>query len=192
MVSLHSHLREASEGIKKAYAAEGNLRSKNENLKVSKRIVEGSYVRVLRGSFENAAYLRKHGHGVPWKFRYKVLKVTPHAVLLEIPTDGSVPRISPWQLLRKCEPALEVEVSPSPDDPKLTEFGVPLPGVMIGDDVHAEDDDTAFDIQRILRAEKVKNRWRLWIKWKGFTEATPMWRTDLVSQSCNEERGAVK
>ena len=60
-----------------------------------------SYVRMIRGSFEDARYIRKHGHGAPWKNKYQVLEVRPHAVRLEIPKDGSVPIVNEWQLIRR-------------------------------------------------------------------------------------------
>jgi hypothetical protein len=34
-----------------------------------------------------------------------VREVRPHAVLLDVPKDGSVPAIGEWQLIRKHEPA---------------------------------------------------------------------------------------
>ena len=38
------------------------------------KISAGLYVRILRGSVADAAYLRKHGHSETWKYRYEVLK----------------------------------------------------------------------------------------------------------------------
>lgn len=69
-------------------------------------------MRILRGSTQDAAYIRKHGHGDDWKIRYKVLEVRPHAVRLEIPTDGSAPRINEWQSITRCEPATESDTPP--------------------------------------------------------------------------------
>ena len=130
--------------------------------------------------------MRKHGHGEPWKVRYRVLEVRPHAVLLDIPKDGSVPRISEWQLIRRCEPAPDEEAAPHADDPKVTEMGVPLP---LNDDTAAEveDDDTLYEVEKILRAEKIGNKYRLWVKWAGYEEPTPMWRTHLLAQPLSDE-----
>ena len=44
-----------------------------------------------------------------------------------------------------------------------------------------------FEIDRILSAEKCGNKYRLWVKWKDYADATPMWRHDLLQQNCNEE-----
>ena len=44
-----------------------------------------------------------------------------------------------------------------------------------------------FEIDRILSAEKCGNKYRLWVKWKDYADATPMWRHDLLKQNCNEE-----
>ena len=84
------------------------------------------YVWMIHGSKEQAAYTRKHGHGAPWKHKYKVLEVKPHAVRLEIPTDGSAPRVNEWQLIRKVHPAAEGEHAPDLDSTFLTETGIPV------------------------------------------------------------------
>lgn len=69
----------------------------------------------------------------------------------------------------------------------MTERGVPLPAA----DTHAteqlDDDDTVYEIDRILKAEKIGNRYRLLVKWKGDYDPSPMWRSDLVSQTTNED-----
>lgn len=184
MQKIHGDIRVHSDAIKEARAKEANLRRRAELNKRAGRIEAGSYVRILRGSEQDAAFLRKHGHGTAWKFRYKVKRVTSHAVLLEVPTDGSVPRISEWQLIRRCEPAPDEEVHPQPDDPVLTEHGIPLSN---DDDTLPLDDDEVYEIEHVLRAEKIKGRYRLWIKWKGYDDPTPMWRSDLLQQSSNAE-----
>ena len=131
--------------------------------------------------------MRKHGHGEPWKVRYKVLEVRPHAVLLEIPKDGSVPRINEWQLIRRCEPSPDEEALPHSNDPRITEAGVPLTldGGTMPEDV--ADDDALYEVEKILRAEKIGNKYRLWIKWVGYDEPTPMWKTHLTAQPLSDE-----
>ena len=70
----------------------------------------------------------------------------------------------------------------------MTELGVPLPSVRVNSaEKDNDDDDTVYEIERVLRAEKIKNRYRLWIKWKGFNDPTPMWRSHLAQQTCNAE-----
>ena len=184
MVKIHEELRTASDLIKEARAAEQNLRRRSEVNPRTGQIKVGSYIRILRGSAADAAYLRKHGHGLTWKYRYKVLDVRPYAVLLEVPSDGSVPRISEWQLIRRCEPAPDEENNPDKDDPVLTERGIPLPEHVATEDSEADD---VYDIEKILRAERVAGRYRLWIKWKGYSAATPMWSSELRAQSCNAD-----
>ena len=90
---LHAKLKEHSDAIKRARANE-ELARKYARLSSSKhgQLEKGKYAWLLHGSKEQADYLRKHGHGLPWKHKYKVLDLTPHAVRLEVPKDGSVPR----------------------------------------------------------------------------------------------------
>ena len=99
-----------------------------------------------------------------WKTRYRVLGIGHHSVLLEqVPKDGSVPRISEWQSIRRCEPAEPPELDhlPRPDDPKMTKRGIPLPIADALTTEPPEDDDTVYVIDRILKAEKIGNRYRL-------------------------------
>ena len=196
MQRLHKEIKQASDDIKKLNTDAQNLRRLNEDNRTGSIIAstpdKPSYVRILRGSQEGATYLRKHGHGDVWKYRYKVLEVTPHAVRLEVPKDGSVPAISQWQLIRRCEPSLADEIMPSPDDPKMTDMGVPL--YPNGGEVLVEDDpDKEWEIDKVVSAEKVGNRYRLWIKWKGIFDPTPMWKSELEAETSNEEvRAEIK
>ena len=191
MLRIHRELQTASDAIKKARAAEADARRRHEATSRSGEIkastpYQDHYVRILRGSHEDARYVRKHGHGEAWKHKYKVLDVRPHAVRLEVPTDGSVPRINPWQLIRRCEPADEREEPPLPSDPVATETGVPIAAPTPQDGDSAGDDDV-YEIDKVVSAEKVGNRYRLWIKWVGYHETTPMWKHDLLKQTCNAE-----
>ena len=47
----------------------------------------------------------------------------------------------------------------------------------------ARDDDTVYEMDRILSAEKLQGSYRLWIKWKDHADATPEWKTDIVKQT---------
>ena len=49
------------------------------------------------------------------------------------------------------------------------------------------DPDTVYDIEKILRAEKISGKYRLWVKWAGHVDPTPEWRHDIVSQCTNRE-----
>ena len=44
-----------------------------------------------------------------------------------------------------------------------------------------------YEIEKILSAEKVGGKYRLWIKWKGYDEVTPQWKSVLLRESCNQE-----
>ena len=189
LIRLHRELQAFSDKIKEARAAEANLRRLNEGSDRAGTISKGGWIRIIRGSEEDARYIRKHGHGHEWKTRYKVLDIGHHSVLLEVPKDGSVPAISEWQSIRRCEPAEppERDQLPQPDDPKMTERGVPLPTTNTNETDQLEDDDTVYEIDRILKAEKIGNRYRLLVKWKGNYDPSPMWRSDLVNQTTNED-----
>jgi len=112
-------------------------------------------------------------------------------VLLEVPTDGSVPQIQPWQSIRRCEPSPDHEILPEPTDPRMGEVGVPLPIAEVPDEAgpsaDVDDDDEVYEIEKVLSAEKVGGRYRLWIKWKGYDEVTPQWKSVLLRESCNQE-----
>ena len=65
-------------------------------------IVAGDEVWLMPGTSDHAAYVRKHGHGAPWRFKYTVLEVKPHAVRLDMTMAGETPRLEEWQSVRKC------------------------------------------------------------------------------------------
>ena len=69
----------------------------------------------------------------------------------------------------------------------MTERGIPLPIADARTTEPLEDDDTVYEIDQILKAEKIGNRYRLLVKWKGDYDPSPMWRSDLVSQTTNED-----
>ena len=192
MLRLHRELRAASDEIKEARATAANARRQHEFDSRSGRIRastadQPSYVRMIKGSFKDAEYLRKHGHGTAWKNRYKVLEVRPHAVRLEVPKDGSVPIVNEWQLIRRCEPAPAHEEMPHDNDPELHESGYRIPTPSVDRGPTAVDDDTVYEIDRILSAEKVHGRYRLWIKWKDHADATPEWKSDIERQTSHPE-----
>ena len=196
IVRLHREIQAASDAIKAARVSEANARRRMEldsraGAIQPSTVDRPSYVRMIRGSEEDARYVRKHGHGAAWKHRYKVLEVRPHAVRLEIPKDGSVPQVNEWQLIRRCEPAPAAEHRPLPTDPKLTELGIPLlapPSVL----TPSWDPSKVYDIDQVLDAEKVSGKYRLWIKWKGWkddsgSDTTTEWAADITKQTSNEE-----
>jgi hypothetical protein len=150
------------------------------------------YAWLIHGSREQATYLRKHGHGVPWRYKYKVLEVKPHAARLEIPNDGSVPRVKEWQLLRRLTPAHPGEHGPTADSPVITDSGlaIPLSPATVSpaaSDPLADGSETAYDIECVSHAERVGNLYKIWLKWRGYSELTFRWRHELVRETTNLE-----
>ena len=193
---LWRELQEHSDAIKRARIDEANARQYSSLATTRHGVIRAStpdqprFAWLIHGSREQAEYLRRHGHGVPWRHKYRVLEVKPHAARLEIPTDGSVPRVTEWQLLRRLSPAHPDSHAPGADAPVITESGVALPQhvaepVVDGDLTEA--DDTVYDIERVSHAERVGNMYKIWIKWRNYDKLSWEWRHDLVAQSCNAE-----
>ena len=197
---LHEELRACSDAVKEARAQEENARE-HARLDTSKfgQVLPSTptvnrYVWMIHGSKEQATYLRKHGHGTPWRYKYKVLEVRPHAVRLEVPKDGSVPRVNEWQLIRRVAPAHEFEHSPGEDAPELTECGIPVPHMVPNapratpdGDLEDADDDRVHDIDHVSHAEKVGNVFKIYIKWRNHDEVTFRYRHELVNETNNPE-----
>jgi hypothetical protein len=197
MLQLHSALRTASDEIKNARITDKNAREYSR-LQTSKRgtvqastATEDKFVWLLYGSRENAARIRKSGHGAPWRHKYKVLEVKPHAVRLEVPRDRSVPIVQEWQPMRRVAVARADEHDTSPDDPIPTDSGyaVRLPGADpdTGSGDLSDDDDTAYEIDHVVRAERCGTKYKIWVKWKNYAAPTWLWWSDLRRQSCNAE-----
>ena len=192
MVHLHRELQQYSDAIKEARVREDNARlharmaTAHHGQILPSTPQRSRYVWMIHGSKEQAQYLRKHGHGTPWRHKYKVLEVKPHAVRLEVPKDGSVPIVNEWQLIRRMSPAHEHEHSPDEHSPVLTDMGVPLPSVAPRSPPQGEDSDV-YDIEIISHAERVGNVYKVWIKWKGYDEITWRWRHELIKETSNDE-----
>ena len=77
MMRLHADIFKASDSIKQSRADEANRRNHSELDGRAGQIKVGGYVRTIRDSMENAKYIRKHGHGAPWKHKYLVKEVRP-------------------------------------------------------------------------------------------------------------------
>jgi len=192
LIKLHHELRLHSDAIKLARTTEETNR-KYSRLATSRfgKIVPGAYVWLIRGSKAQADYTRKHGHGQVWKYRYKVLEVTPYAVLLEIPKDKSAPHVSPWQMIRRVTLASDQEHDKDASTPVVTEYGIPLPSShptvvqpaltpIDGDLGHV--DEEFYDIEEIHHAEKVGQQFKIWISWKGYEEISWRWKHQLVKE----------
>ena len=109
------------------------------------------------------------------------------AVLLEIPKDGSVPDVLPWQSLRKCAfaaPRFHDELLPIPT---MDERGIPETSCQdeetpptAGLDDTADDPnkwktwtkEALYDVERIIGARRVGRGWKIAVKWDGCPDAT--------------------
>ena len=161
-----------------------------------RRPVPGDKVWLVYSDSERARYLRKHGHGRPWRHPFVVSAVKPHAVRLEIPSDGSVPAVLPWQSLRKCSFAAPHFHDPALLLPDLNEKGLPMmpedeDELTAGDvepaSVPLDDPDVDYPIERIVSATRVGRGWSLQVKWEGYPETTtePLWK--ITSQTNHPE-----
>ena len=198
LTHLHAELRLHSDALKQARADEDTARRAARPTQSRHGTVTASapdspqYAWLIHGSREQATYLRKHGHGVPWRYKYKVLEVKPHAARLEIPKDGSVPRVKEWQLLRRLTPAHPGEHGPTADSPVITDSGlaIPLSPATVSpaaSDPLADGSETAYDIECVSHAERVGNLYKIWLKWRGYSELTFRWRHELVRETTNLE-----
>ena len=181
---IHQHLKEESDRVKTQRVDRRNsLANPTRHAGSGVTFKAGDFVWLIYSSAEKAAYIRKHGHGTPWKHRYRVVEVRlPNSVKLS-KEDGGPPRIQEWQQLRRVSlspPALHPEDLPTPT---LSPEGVPYlslqphratdPLSLTNDEAGpAADPDGAYEIEGIVRAEKVKNRWYLIVKWKGYSVTT--------------------
>lgn len=185
---IHEEIKKASDELKQLNADAANVRRASEKDPRAGKIRPQGWVRIIRGSMKEAEQLRKHGHGEPWKHRYRVLEVRPHAVRLEVPKDGSVPAISEWQLIRRCEPSPARLEEPADTDPKLTEDGIPVHGTTTDtEDIPADPDDPdqVYEIERILSAKKEGGRYMILVKWTGYADATYVPRKQLL-EDCED------
>ena len=199
LVASNATLRAHSDALKEAHAREQNARRLALKNPARHGILEASrpddpkYAWLLHGSKEQAAYLAKHGHGLPWKHKYKVLELRPHAVRLEVPTDGSVPRVNEWQLRRRVARAPAHSHGPGDDAPIITEAGLLIPGEIaaprvdpLGGDPYSGD-ETEYKIDCVKYAEKVGRYYKIWLKWVGHEELSWRWRHELVTETTNAE-----
>ena len=199
LTASHETLRLHSDALKKAHADEQNMR-KNASADPERHgIVEAStdqqskYAWLIHGSKQQAAYIAKHGHGLPWKHKYKVLETRPHSVRLLVPTDGSVPRVNEWQLRRRVARAPAHSHGPGANAPVITEAGLRMPGIaeppadtQVDGDPFAGDEQE-YDIDKVEYAQKVGRYYKIWIRWQGHAKLTWRWRHELVAETTNAE-----
>jgi len=167
-------------------------------------VAPGDKIWLKYSDSEKARYIRKHGKGLAWRHVFTVLAVKPHAVLLDIPSDGSVPDVLPWQSLRKCsfaapyfhDPELvlpdvdehalpmtpEVEVLAPPATGHTTTDPLALPVDDIPDEWHAWSEDRLYDVESIVSAEPSGNGWKLQVKWVGYPTITTERLSSIVGR----------
>ena len=168
-------------------------------------VLPGDKVWLKYSDSEKSRYIRKHGKGLAWRHAFTVLAVKPHAVLLEVPSDGSVPDVLPWQSLRKCsfaapffhDPGLvlpDVDEHALPMIPEVETLAPPintptvadnLPALPIDDapdEWHAWSEDKLYDIESIVSAEPSGRGWKLRVKWEGHPTITTERLSSIVSR----------
>lgn len=189
LVHLRAEMQRLSDSLKEVR----NGRAMDEPAPDAK-VAVGDWVWVYKGSAQQAAFQRKHGHGEVWRFRYRVADIKPHAVRLHIPTDGSAPRIREWQSPRKLAPVNTPVADHTPvHQPITTEQGVlakapPAP---------VPEPDREFEVDRVLVADRdEKGRLQVWLLWKGYPEATArLWsqlRREVTGALYTEANAAIK
>ena len=103
---------------------------------------------------------------------------------MEVPTDGSVPRVQPWQLRRRVVPANPDEHDADSSTPVVTDSGVTYPGLkpLINPSIDLSDpsawqgdSDVDYEIEMVHHAEKVGNDFQVWLKWKDSDQLTYQW-----------------
>ena len=198
MIRLHRTMRLMSDEIKEARANKANaadysrLEHARRGVVLPSTAQQNRYVWLLYGSKENAAKIRKHGHGAPWRHRYKVLEVKPHAVRLEIPTDNSVPRVQEWQPMRRVSVSRPDEHRPDGTEPHLTNSGLSIRPPSLGSPPPPNGDldengDQLYEIDRVVRAEKVGGRYRIYLRWKGHSDITFRDHAELLAETSNPQ-----
>ena len=194
MSRLHSRLQKDSDDIKELVT----LASRQDPI-LGRRVVPGDKIWLLYSDSERSRYIRKHGHGRPWKHPFTVLEVKPHAVLLDIPRDGSVPEVIPWQSLRKCSFAPDYFHDAALPVPDVNERGLAMtpeqvlppvaaPALLLpppsdggGDDAWTR--DTEYEIENIVSARRLAGGWQLQVKWKGYPDPTPEPLSKILKQT---------
>ena len=197
---LHKRLSKESDEIKRAAVAASKVTR-------PRRLPQaGDFVWLRYSDLERARYLRKHGHGKPWRHRFRVVESKPHAVRLLL--DGTVPEVMEWQSLRKCSmaaPNLHRPDLPVPDVDEnhsllMPEGGgsgglPPDPEVLPTPPPEPEDEwtswsrnkDKVYAIDSIVSATRVGSGWSLMVKWTGYPHPTPEPLSKILAQTNNPQ-----
>ena len=137
---------------------------------------------------------------------YSAGRQTTHAVLLDIPADGSVPDVLPWQSLRKCSFAAPFFHDPELPLPDVDEHALPmmpdsrsesvprsppingpsgsstLPIDATPDEWHSWSETALYDIESIVGAEPSGRGWKVQVKWLGHPTVTTERLSSITSR----------
>ena len=99
--------------------------------------------------------------------------------------------------MRRVAVARADEHGPTGHEPYMTEYGLAAerltpsgqPATADGD-VIGQDDDEVYEIDKIVSAERIGVRYRIWIKWKGYTDVTWRWWSELKQEG--QEQGQTE
>ena len=188
--TLHAHVKELSDGIREARRTKANALIP----KISLDIQEGDVVYLLYHNHAEAARIRKSGHGNHWRHRYRVLAVRDYSVKLEA-MEGS-PALDSWQPIHKVSkspPELIDDACSVATDaygciwaPHQQPPPVLLRTQLFGDPEREgppPDADGHYEVETIVKAYKSGKRWKVLVKWAGYTELTEEPRSEIL-QGC--------
>ena len=87
--------------------------------------------------------------------------------------------------------ARDDEHGPTGLEPYLTEYGLATGGRTAGTPAVSGDldgsDDDIYEIEHVVQAERIGNKYKVWLKWKGHASITWRWRHELVKETTNAE-----
>ena len=190
---LHEHVRAASDEIKARRRA-----AASEHIKVPlKPISVGDLVWLRYGSKQNAARLERAGESS--RHPYLVTELSQFGAKLQ-PTEGAR-RTLEWQPLHNLQHAPHHFHVDDPvydmDDGLTLAPGVARQRVYARTDPsnplsdleecgQPPNDDGTYQIEKIVSARKVANKWHVLIKWAGWTEPTEETRTWMYD-NCDDQ-----
>ena len=155
----------------------------------------GDVVYLVYHNHTEAARIRKSGHGNHWRHRYKVVGLKGYAVKLES-IDGSPP-LDSWQPLHKVSKSPPTLIDDAYSVASDAYGCVYAPGAKAVSDVITTHplggtevngppplQDGRYEVESIIKAYKVGQRWRVLVKWEGYVQPTEESRADIL-QDCS-------
>ena len=192
MRTLHAQVREKSDSIKRQRQLSNTA---SPEIKAEPPIVCGDLVWLRYGSKERSRRIDKDGD--PFKHPYLVLELSPFGARLQ-PTEGAR-RTLDWQPLHNLSrsPAQFHDDTPlydadshglvfAPDVARQRSY-VRVDPVSLEEDAPPPNDDGTYDIDGILSARKIKNRWHVMVKWRGYAIPTEESRVHMYENCTDPE-----